>query len=98
MQDCLRPVGIFNPLSFYISNQPETNSKTFPALLWAGYLKDWKGPKEGEKPAAYIIILGDTTITKSFSIDLGICAQSIMLGAVEEGLGGCMIANIKKTN
>ena len=84
------------PLKFYIANEPRINSKIFSALLWAGYLKDWKGPKEEEQPTAYIIILGDTTITKSFSIDPGICAQSIMLGAVEEGFGGCMIGNIKK--
>lgn len=84
------------PLKFYLSNSNSQNEQIFPFLCWAGYLKDWEGPVEGERPTAYIIILGDTTIKKTFSIDPGICAQSIMLGAVEEGFGGCMIANIKK--
>jgi nitroreductase len=84
------------PLKFYLSNSASKNELIFPALSWAGYLKDWLGPAEGEKPSAYIIILGNTEIKKNFSIDPGICAQSIMLGAVEEGFGGCMIANIKK--
>ncbi len=84
------------PLKYYLSNTEPKNEFIFSTLSWAGYLKDWPGPADGEKPTAYIIILGDTTIKKSFSIDPGICAQSIMLGAVEEGLGGCMIGSIKK--
>ena len=84
------------PLKFYISNTPSINEQIFPTLSWAGYLKDWHGPANGERPTAYVLILGDTTIKKNFSIDPGICGQSIMLGAVEEGFGGCMIGSIKK--
>ena len=84
------------PLKYYISNSAAKNEFIFSAISWAGYLKGWHGPTEGEKPSAYIIILGDTAIKKNFSIDPGICAQSIMLGAVEEGFGGCMIGSIKK--
>jgi nitroreductase len=64
--------------------------------MWAGYLTDWSGPAEGEKPSAYMVILGDKNIAESFSCDHGIAAQSIMLGAVEKGLGGCIIASINK--
>jgi nitroreductase len=84
------------PLKYYVSNTDTKNSLIFPTLSWAGYLKDWQGPTIGERPSAYIIILGDTSIKKNFSIDPGICAQSIMLGAVEEKLGGCMIGSINK--
>jgi nitroreductase len=84
------------PLKYYLSNSLLLNKLIFPTLSWAGYLKDWQGPAEGERPSAYIIILGDTNVKKNFSIDPGICAQSIMLGAVEEGFGGCMIGSIKK--
>ena len=44
----------------------------------------------------YIIILGDTDITKTFGCDHGITAQSILLGAVEKGLGGCMVGSIHR--
>jgi nitroreductase len=82
------------PLKYILSCQPETNARIFPHTRWAGYLKDWSGPAEGERPAAYIVILGDTEIRQSFGCDHGIAAQSIMLGATERGLGGCMIGSI----
>jgi len=83
------------PLKFILSCTPEKNAGIFPNLRWAGYLKEWEGPAEGERPAAYIVILGDKKITKSFGCDQGIAAQSILLGATEKGLGGCMIASIQ---
>ena len=84
------------PLKYLLYNTPEFCNKIFPTLAWAGYLADWQGPEKGERPAAYIIILGDKEITESFGVDHGIAAQSIMLGATAEGLGGCMIASIKR--
>jgi nitroreductase len=59
-------------------------------------LSRWSGPAEGERPSAYIVILGDTELSKSFGCDHGIAAQSIMLGATERGLGGCMIGSIDR--
>ena len=79
------------PLRFVLSWQAETNQAIFPCLGWAGYLTDWPGPVEGERPAAYIIITGDTRLTDNFWCDHGIAAQSILLGAREMGLAGCMI-------
>lgn len=84
------------PLKYLFSCAPEKNALVFPQLGWAAYLKDWPGPAEGERPSAYIIILGDTNIKASFGIDPGIAAQSILLGATERGLGGCIIATIRK--
>jgi nitroreductase len=85
------------PLKYFLSYQPEMNARIFPSLAWAGYLKDWGGPKEGEKPAAYIIMLGDKTITQAFGCDHGIAAQSILLGATEKGLGGCIIGSVRRS-
>ena len=83
------------PLKFWLSNTPEMNAAIFPNLAWAGALKDWPGPAEGERPAAYILILGDSSVKKHFGVDSGIAAQTIMLGAAEQGLGGCMLASFK---
>lgn len=83
------------PLKYVLSCESEKNASIFQHLAWAGYLKDWAGPEEGERPAAYVIILGDTKITKSFGYDPGIAAQSILLGAAEKGLGGCIIGSIQ---
>lgn len=84
------------PLKYYLSNQTDKNAEIFSALSWAGYLKDWEGPSENERPTAYILILGDTQIKKSFGVDHGIAAQSIILGATEKGLGGCIVGSIKR--
>jgi nitroreductase len=84
------------PLKYLIYNTPEDCGKVFPYLAWAGYLTEWPGPDKGERPSAYIIILGDKKIADVFGIDHGIAAQSIMLGATEAGLGGCIIASIKR--
>jgi nitroreductase len=84
------------PLKYILSCEHQRNSLIFPHLAWAGYIKGWSGPCEGERPSAYIIILGDTEIRRSFGCDHGVAAQSIMLGATEKGLGGCIIASIEK--
>ena len=86
------------PLKYILINSPDKNALVFKHLSWAGYIPNWVGPEDGERPSAYIVILGDTTIRKDFGVDPGIAAQTIMLGAVEKGLGGCIIASINKNN
>lgn len=84
------------PLKYYLSADEKTNEKIFSTLAWAGYLKDWDGPGDGEKPSAYIVILGDTQLTKNYFCDHGIAAQSMLIGAVEKELGGCIFASIQR--
>lgn len=84
------------PLKYILSADPGKNAAIFPHLRWAKKLTNWNGPADGERPAAYIVILGDKTISETWGQDHGIAAQSMMLGAAEQGLGGCMIANIDR--
>jgi len=84
------------PLKYILSCSAEKNEQIFSCLAWAAYLKDWPGPKAGERPSAYIIILGDTNITKDVGCDHGIASQSILLGAREKELAGCMIGAINR--
>ncbi len=84
------------PLKYILSCEPGRNGRIFPCTMWAGYLKDWDGPEEGERTAGYVIILGDKNINSSFGVDHGIAAQSILLGAVERGLGGCIIGSVHR--
>lgn len=84
------------PLKFFLSWEPERNKRIFPYLAWAGYLTDWPGPEEGERPAAYIVLLGDTSITTEFDSDPGIACQSILLGATERSLGGCIFGAVDR--
>lgn len=83
-------------LKYFICNEEDLCAKVFPTLAWAGYLKDWDGPEEGERPSAYIVQLHDTRISPAFSCDDGIAAQSIMLEATDLGYGGCIIDSVKR--
>lgn len=84
------------PLKYILSSYPEKNELIFPHLAWAGFLKDWPGPAKGERPSAYIIIVHDKRIKHVMGCDHGIAAQTILLGAAERGLGGCIIGSIDK--
>jgi len=84
------------PLKYVLSTDHSRNAAIFECLAWAGYLTDWPGPEEGERPSAYVVVLGDTEISSSFGIDPGIAAQSILLGATERGLGGCILASVQR--
>jgi nitroreductase len=84
------------PLKYVLSCESERNAIVFRHVGWAGYLRGWPGPAEGERPSAYIIILGDTQISEFTDCDHGIAAQSILLGAAEKGLAGCMIGTVRR--
>lgn len=83
-------------LKFKLVCNAKENEKVFETLAWAGLLKDWDGPIEGERPSAYIIILCDLSVGKDKRFDDGIAAQTIMLGAAEKGLGGCIFGSVKR--
>ena len=84
------------PLKYVLVSDPDVCREVFPCLAWAGYLKNWPSPKEGERPSAYIIILSDRTLNPKPHTDVGIAAQTILLGAVEKGYGGCLIGSIRR--
>ena len=85
------------PLRYVLSCTPEKNGLIFPLLGFAGQLRDWPGPSEGERPSAYIIMLGDTETNKAFfHVDAGLATQNILLGARDMGLAGCMHLSVKR--
>ncbi|MFC1953308.1 nitroreductase family protein [Chloroflexota bacterium] len=76
-------------LKYVLSNDAHRNDLIFKHITLAG------NPGKDEAPTAYIVILGDKTISSTFGCDHGIAAQSILLGAVEKGFGGCMVGLVK---
>jgi nitroreductase len=84
------------PLKFITISEKAVAEALYPCLSWAGYLADWAGPVEGEHPRAYIVMLGDLMISTEFACDSGIAAQTILLGATDSGLGGCIIGSIER--
>lgn len=84
------------PLKYILINEIEENKMIFKHLNWAGYIPEWGGPVSGERPSAYIVMLHDKNISKNCFWDHGIACQSIMLGASEKNLGGCIFASFDK--
>lgn len=84
------------PLKYLLVNQKEDTDFIFERLKWAWYLKDWNGPSEDERPPAYIVMLLDKSLNDNAMIDAGIASQTILLGAVEKELGGCIIRTVNR--
>lgn len=87
------------PLRFALVDSTGPRTAVYACLHWAGYFPDWPGPSEGERPAAYIVVLHDTEIaqrTEYLWCDAGFACDRIMLSAVEAGYGGCPVASIEK--
>lgn len=80
---------------FRLTPSGEECEKVFSTLNWAGYLENG-APPLGERPTAYITIVNDDALGKGNVMDVGIIAQTMLLGAVERGLGGCMLASIRR--
>lgn len=83
--------------------RPVTDQKECQDMLsatrWAGKLKDVTLPPKGHAPTAYAVICADTQVIASaeqFQKDIGILAQTLLLAAVEDGFGGCMIGSFSK--
>ncbi len=85
------------PWQYLLANTPEMCARIFPHLGWAGYLTDWKGPVEGERPSSYILCLLNRNWLRGSEgeaqFDLGIASQNILLGAMSKRIGGCRIAS-----
>lgn len=88
--------GNLQPLKYLLSCGKQKNDVIFSCLAWAAFLKDWAGPEQGERPPAYIIVMGDSNLTSDFGCDHGIASQSILLGAREMGLAGCILGALNR--
>ncbi len=90
--------GNMQPLKYILSADKKKNEEIFSCLKWAAYLKEWSGPVKEERPTGYIIILGDKKVATNFWCDHGIAAQTMLLGARDKGLAGCIFAAISHPN
>lgn len=84
------------PLKYRLVFEETETDKVFDCLKFAAYLQDWSGPTEGERPTAYIVVLGDETISKFSEVDAGIAMHTILLRASELGIGGCILASVQR--
>ena len=74
----------------------EAAALVHPLVRLGAALPEEHLPHPGEEPSAYIVVCAAAS-GRVVDIDLGIAAQSILLRAVEMGLGGIFILNFKAT-
>lgn len=85
------------PLSYITVSTEEMVMKVHRHMRWAGYLPDWNGPVDEERPVAYIIVLGNTEVKQIYrEVDAGLAMQNMCICAAAEGIGSCMIGNLDK--
>lgn len=97
--DCARMSAFganMQPLKFAVIDGENAN-KVYPFTKWAGYISGWE-PDENERPSAYIAILADTEIkpAEKTETDSGAAVTSMMLEALELGLGSCWLGAINR--
>ncbi len=89
--------GNAQTLRYYCVRTPEAVAKTQPLLKWAAALPPEIGtPKEGEQPAAFIVIVRKADSTPYVDFDVGIAADKIVTTAWESGVGSCVIAYVNR--
>lgn len=83
-------------LEFIIIQKDDVRQQLFPLVNWAALLpKDERTPEKGREPTAYIIVLVNTEIKRTyFDFDVGAAVENLLLGAVHFGLGCCWMGNI----
>ena len=92
----LSPSGAnLQPLKFFTISEPSLCARFFTLTRWAGYLPDG-APKEGERPMAYLILLGDDEIRKNCELDAGIALGTIGIAAEAMGLSSCLIGALDR--
>lgn len=84
-------------LEFIIVESNKLRQKLFPLVRWASSLpKEKRTPESGREPTAYIVVLVNTDIKKSYpDFDVGAAVENILLGAISYGIGSCWMGSIK---
>ncbi len=84
------------PFQYLLVYEKEDLEKIQPLTGWARALPQMKLPHLGKCPTAFIVICQNTEWDPDLNRylrDVGICAQTMLLAAAEQGLGGIMIGN-----
>lgn len=87
------------PFRYYLAWEKEEVDKIQKLTKWARALPELQLPHPGKCPTGFIIICQDLNLGNDcnrYTRDVGIVAQTMLLAATEQGLGGCMIGNYNR--
>lgn len=82
-------------LRYVLVESKEACEAIFPHLTFAGMLKNG-APVKGERPAGYIVILGQKDRRETFNLlDAGLVSQTMQLAAQSRDIGTCIVFSFK---
>lgn len=84
------------PLKYILVTDPTHCEQLCRMVHWAGYLTDWDGPEEGERPRAFLVQVLDSNIAASGRYDEGLQLEAITLSAIEDGFGCCIMLSFSQ--
>lgn len=84
-------------IRYAVVRDKKLRTKMEEAYVFGGALPPDQKPKRGiDSPVAYIVVLAPQEITQFGTMDIGIAAQTIQLGAAEKGYAACIVGAFKK--
>ena len=95
----LAPSGAnLQPLEFILLEDSQKVNAFFQHTRWAAYLpKDSGRPPENQTPVAYIVVLINRHIrSQGGEHDAGAAVQSMILAALEQGIGSCWLGSLDR--
>lgn len=85
------------PLKYIAVQSAEMVEKMFELVKWAAYLAPDYNPKEGERPAAYIVVCADESVRKNgYELDAGAAIENLIISALADGVGSCWMGSVDR--
>jgi nitroreductase len=84
------------PLEYIIVENAQLVKEVFDCTEWKNYVFE-SGPKKGEEPKTYIVVLIKNAELKHAEFDAGLATENILLAAQNEGIASCCLGAVEWT-
>ncbi|UCH35892.1 MAG: nitroreductase family protein [Armatimonadota bacterium] len=85
--------GNRQPVRFLAVSEDDPVTYMFDHVAWLAAAGD---PPQGMRPTAYVVILADPEVNRSYTSDCAAAAQNVLLAAHGRGIGGCWIGSVNR--
>lgn len=85
--------GNRQPWRFILAMSPAVVQEIFGDVAW---LARAGTPRAGERPTAYIMVLGDVRVKRNYQSDCAAACQNMLIQATALGLGTCWIGSVNR--
>jgi len=85
--------GNRQPCRFVAVTRADLVEQMHQRVEWLAAVGD---PPPGTQPAAYFVVIADTSANASFASDCAAAAQNMLLAAHGRGIGGCWIGSVNR--